>query len=503
MTTDDKKLSRMALVALVVGSMIGSGLFSLPSKFANATGVIGGMIAWTIAGAGMLTLAFVFQTLSNRRPDLDSGIYAYARNGFGNYAGSISALGYWLGACLADVACLILISKAFGFFYPVFLDESAGLLITVTGSILLWGVHFLVLRGVREAAAINTIATVAKILPIVAVIFFAIYGFDLDIFVQNLWGDNHPINLAAQNLDTTLDTFRTNPVEEGETLIVSANVFEQARNAMLLTVFVFVGIEGASVYSRYARNRKDVGFATVVGFVSVLAILILITMLSFGVVLQADLAAMPTPSLATVLEAIVGPWGAIFVSASLIIAVLGNYLSWTLLAAEVLYSAAKDGAMPKFLAWENKKAVPAAALWASSLMIQLFLIISLFSAQAFGLAIKMTGVMTLVPYFFVAAFGAKLAITRQTYDIHPENRTGDMMRGLIASFYTLAMIYAGGQKYLLLSAILYVLGTGLYIRVRQEQGETVFTKGEGLAFGLIILLAIVGIYQFATGALVL
>jgi len=102
---------------------------------------------------------------------------------------------------------------------------------------------------------------------------------------------------------------------------------------MLVTVFVFVGIEGASVYSRYAKNRDDVGIATVLGFLGVLALLVLVTMLSYGILLRPELRALATPSMAGVLEAIVGPWGKIFISIGLLISVLGNYLSWSLVAA--------------------------------------------------------------------------------------------------------------------------------------------------------------------------
>ena len=101
----DRQLSRGALVALVVGSMVGAGIFTLPAAFGRTTGVLGALIAWCIAGAGMLMLAFVFQTLSRRRPDLDAGIYAYAKAGFGNYLGFTAAFGYWVACCLADVAC--------------------------------------------------------------------------------------------------------------------------------------------------------------------------------------------------------------------------------------------------------------------------------------------------------------------------------------------------------------------------------------------------------------
>ena len=330
----EQKLSLRALIALVVGSMIGSGIFALPSAFGRATGVMGALIAWVVAGVGMLMLAFVFQTLARRKPDLDAGIYAYAKAGFGEYPGFVSAVGYWIGACLADVACLVLIKATLGLFFPIFGDGTTPTAI-LAASVLLWAVHFMILRGVKEAAAINTIATVAKIVPIALFIVVAIAAFRADLFALNFWGGEEP-------------TF--------------GNVANQARNSMLVTVFLFVGIEGASVYSRYAKNRNDVGIATVLGFLGVLCLLILVTMLSYGVMLRPDLAALSSPSMAGVMEAIVGPWGKIFISIGLLISVLGNYLSWSLLAAEVVYSAAQNRTMPSFLARENKNKAPVAAL---------------------------------------------------------------------------------------------------------------------------------------------
>src|SRR5438309_1190663 len=174
--SSDQKLSRGALIALVVGSMVGSGIFALPSSFGRATGGLGALIAWGIAGVGMLMLAFVFQTLSRRKPDLDTGIYAYAKAGFGDYPGFASAVGYWIGCCLADVACLVLIKATLGQFFPIFGDGTTPTAI-VSASALLWGVHVLILRGVREAATLNTIATIAKIVPIAVFVVVAIAGF--------------------------------------------------------------------------------------------------------------------------------------------------------------------------------------------------------------------------------------------------------------------------------------------------------------------------------------
>jgi len=468
-----QKLSRSALVGLVVGSMIGAGIFALPAKFGNSTGIMGALIAWSIAGTGMLMLAFVFQTLSRRRPDLDAGIYAYAQAGFGSYLGFSSAFGYWIACCLAQIACLILIKATLGQFFPVFGDGSTPFAIG-TASALLWAVHVLVLRGVKQAAALNTIATAAKIVPISIFIVVIIAGFKADVFALNFWGTAAP-SLSAMG--------------------------RQVRDTMLLTVFVFVGIEGASVYSRYARNRDDVGAATVLGFLGTLCLLVLVTVFSYGILLRPDLAALATPSMAGVMETIVGPWGRVFISVGLLISVLGNYLSWSLLAAEVLHSAGKTNTMPAFVARETAKGVPMVALWLSNLVIQAFLIVTWFTENAFTLALKMTSSMTLIPYLLVAAYGAKLAWTGVTYEDDRGARRIDGARGAIATVYAAAMISAGGLKFVLLSALLYAPGTLLYFVARREQRERLFTPAELVVFAAIVVAALAALYALLTGAL--
>jgi arginine:ornithine antiporter/lysine permease len=464
----DQKLSLAALIALVVGSMIGSGIFALPAAFGRATGVLGALIAWSIAGAGMLMLAFVFQTLAERKPGLDTGIYAYAKEGFGNYLGFLSAAGYWIGCCLADVACLVLIKATLGQFFPVFGDGTTPFAI-FAASVLLWGVHFLILRGIKQAAALNTIATVAKIVPILLFVVVAIAGFDSGLFALNFRGDG--------------------------------SLPDQVRNSMLVTVFLFVGIEGASVYSRYAKDRKDVGKATVLGFLSVLSLLVLVTMLSYGVMARPDLAGQPTPSMAGVFEALVGPWGRVFISVGLIVSVLGNYLSWSLLAAEVVHSAAQHHTMPAFLARESDRQVPVAALWLTNGVIQLFLITTWFAEYAFTLALKMTSSMTLLPYLLVAAYGLKLAWTGETYEAGDRRRSVDWLRGAIATLYAAGMLYAGGTKFLALSALLYAPGTILFVLARREQKAGIFAPLEWALFAIVVMAAGLGLWGLAAGTI--
>jgi hypothetical protein len=93
-----QKFSLFALTMMVVGSMVGDGIFSLPRAFGNATGPFGAIVAWAIAAGGMYTLTRVFQALAERKPDLDAGVYAYAKAGFGDYLGFLPALGNFASA---------------------------------------------------------------------------------------------------------------------------------------------------------------------------------------------------------------------------------------------------------------------------------------------------------------------------------------------------------------------------------------------------------------------
>lgn len=471
----DQKLSLKALTALVIGSMIGAGIFALPATFARSTGGLGAIGAWIISGVGMLMLAFVFQALAQRRPDLDAGIFAYAKAGFGQYLGFISAIGYWIGACFADTACLILIKSTLGLYFPIFGDGTTAFAI-FSASLLVWGVHFLVLRGVKSAAMVNTIATYAKIIPIGLFLVVIVGGFRAEIFALNFWGGEPP----------SLQTLAG-----------------QVRGSLLVTVFVFVGIEGASVYSRYAKRREDVGIATVLGFLSVLSLLVLVTLLSFGVMSRSELQALPTPSMAGVMSHLLGPWGGLLVSIGLLISVLGNYLSWCLLSAEVMHVAANDGTLPSYLGKANAAGAPASALWVSNAVIQVVLIISWFAEEAFVLALKMTSTMVLIPYLLVAGYGLLLAWSGQTYGGDARTRRANLISSALAVAYTGLMILAGGSKFVLLSALLYLPSTLLFVHAMREQKLRVFTRTELILVALLAVGAAVGAYGLATGAIVI
>jgi arginine:ornithine antiporter/lysine permease len=473
MSATPGKLKLGALVALVVGSMIGGGIFSLPQNMAASAGVGAILIGWAITAVGMLTLAFVFQTLANRKPDLDGGVYVYAKAGFGDYMGFSSAWGYWISAWLGNVGYFVLLFSTLGYFFPVF-GEGNTVAAIIGSSVLLWAVHFLVLRGIREAAFINLVTTVAKIVPLLLFVLITLFAFKLDIFSADIWGSGNA-NLGS--------------------------VMNQMRNMMLVTVWVFIGIEGASIFSARAEKRSDVGKATILGFVTVLLLLVLVNVLSLGIMTQPELAKLPNPSMAAVLEHVVGHWGAVLISIGLIVSLLGALLSWVLLCAEILFAAARDHTMPAFLRKENANHVPANALWLTNAMVQLFLIITLFSASTYLSLIYLATSMILVPYLWSAAYALLLAVRGETYENALGERRKDLIIAGISLTYAIWLLYAGGLKYLLLSALLYAPGAILFAKARFETGKPVFTAVEKLIFVAVVIGALIAAYSLYSGFL--
>ncbi|MBY5968351.1 arginine-ornithine antiporter [Halomonas denitrificans] len=470
METPRHKLGLCALLALVVGSMIGGGIFSLPQNMAASASPGAMLIGWSITAVGMLALVFVFQTLANRKPELDAGIYAYAKAGFGDYLGFSSAWGYWISAWLGNVSYFVLLFSTLGFFFPAFGDGNTPLAV-LCASMLLWSVHWLVSRGIQQAAYINIVTTVAKVVPLVMFIVLASIGFRLDVFTLDIWGQANP-DLG--------------------------NVMDQVRNMMLVTVWVFIGVEGASIYSSKARERRDVGRATVLGFLGVLLLLVMVNVLSMGIMSQPELAGLKNPSMALVLSHVVGPWGGYLISAGLAISLLGALLSWTLLCAEILRAASSDGTMPAALSRENVNKVPVKALWLSNGLIQVFLLLTLLSESTYLSLLYLASSMILVPYLWSAAYALMLTLKGEGYEGSPEDRLKDACISGLATLYALWLLYAGGIQYLLLSALLYAPGAILFIWAKRERGEAVFKRYEMIIFMATVgafALAVAGLYQ--------
>lgn len=418
----EKKLGLSALTALVLSSMLGAGVFSLPQNMAAVASPSALLIGWAITGVGILFLAFAMLLLTRIRPDLDGGIFTYAREGFGELIGFCSAWGYWLCAVIANVSYLVIVFSALSFFTDtpelrLFGDGNTWQSI-VGASVLLWVVHFLVLRGVQTAAGINLVATLAKLLPLGAFVALAALAFQLDTFRLDFSG-----------------------------LALGVPVWEQVKNTMLITLWVFIGVEGAVVVSARARHKRDVGRATLLAVLSALAVYLLVTLLSLGVVPRSELAEMRNPSMAGLMVRLMGSWGEIVIAAGLIVSVCGAYLSWTIMAAEVPFLAATHKAFPRLFARQNSNNAPSASLWLTNISVQVSLVLIWLTGSDYGTLLTIASEMILVPYLLVGAFLLKIA----TRPLHKAVAIG-------ACIYGIWLLYASGPVHLLLSVVLYAPG---------------------------------------------
>ena len=472
------KLTLIPLVALVVGSMVGGGVFNLPHDLSAAAAPGAIVLGWTITGIGMLALAFVYQGLAIRKPALNTGPYAYARAGFGDFIGFNSAWGYWISGWLGNVAYAVAIFGALSYFVPAF-GAGNNIASIIGASVGLWLVHALVLRGVRDAAFVNVITTIAKLVPLLLFFLVAIVAFNWNKFTFDFWGaGNHAAGIDGLG-----------------------SVLHQVKSTMLVTLWVFIGIEGASVYSARAASRRDIGRATVIGFVGVLGIYILASLLATGILSQKALAGLKVPAMAGVFEPLVGAWGAALINVALVVSVGGAFLAWTLLTAEIPFACGKDGIFPRWFARTNAAGSPVNSLWVTNGLIQVFLVVSLLSNSAYQFFYSIASVAILPPYLLSGAYALKLTITGETYQPGERGRGKDMAIGLLATVYAVWLLYAAGPAFMLMTAILFLPGIAVYALARREAGLPWFVKTDAIIAAVIVGLAGLAIWLIATGSI--
>ncbi len=472
------KMGVFGLAGIVVSSMIGGGIFSLPQNMAQSASIGAVLIAWLITGFGMYFIANSFRILSMAKPDLTTGIYMYSKEGFGPYMGFTIGWSYWLCQVFGNVGYAVITMDALDYFFPGVFTGGNNLYSIIGGSLLIWGFNFLVLRGMQQASVVNLIATIAKMVPIFLFIIILLFFFNIDKFDFDFWGQ------AIAGKVKSLGPVGT-----------------QVKSTMLVTLWAFIGIEGAVVLSNRARSQSDVGKATLIGFLGCLIIYVLLSILPYGFMTQAELAVVPDPSTAGVLEKAVGPWGAWLMNIGLIVATLASWLAWTMITAQMPQSMAEDGAMPKAFAKENTAGSPSVSLWVTSLAMQLGMLLVYFSNNAWNMMLSITAVMVLPAYLTSTAYLWKICEDGEYPSDTPTKRSAALITSVFGSIYALWLIYAAGLNYLLMAAILIALGIPVYVwaRKQHQNGQPVFKKAEtGLAV-IIVGLALFAIYALARG----
>ena len=459
------KIGLVSLTALVLSSMIGSGIFSLPQNMASVASAEALLTGWAITGSGILFLGLSFFFLSRLRPDLDGGIYTYAREGFGDFISGLAAWGYWLCTSIGSVSYLVVAFSGFGLFFDneqvTIFGDGTSLMSILSASLVVWLIHILIAKGVKEAAYVNLIATIVKVLPLIVFIALAIIFFSPTQFMQDFHGESLQMSLL-----------------------------DQIKSTMLITLWVFVGVEGATVLSAHAKKKNDVGIATILGIFIALVLYVAITALSLGILPREVIAAMPNPSMTGIMEHMIGTSGKILITFCLIVSVLASYMSWTMFSAEVMYQASKTQVFPHFLNKKNENDTPISSLWFTNIVIQIILVLVFFTSKGYDVLIQLATTMILVPYFLVGTYLLRLAF-----------KIGAVwyikLTGIIATLYGFWLVYAAGMEYLLFSVILYTPGAILFFYTRyQKTGKFDFSRNEMVALGCTILLSIGSIYAF-------
>ncbi|AER32618.1 basic amino acid/polyamine antiporter [Pantoea ananatis] len=449
----EKKLGLSALTALVLSSMLGAGVFSLPQNMAAVAGPAALLIGWLITGVGIIFLSLAMLLLTRLKPELDGGIFTYARAGFGELTGFCSAWGYWLCAVIANVSYLVIVFSALSFFTDtpdrIIFGNGNTWQAMLGASVLLWLVHWLVLRGVQTAASINLLATLGKLVPLLLFVVLAVLAFNYDRFHFDFSG-----------------------------LSLGVPLWEQVKQTMLLTLWVFIGVEGAVVVSSRAKHKKDVGRATLLAVLAALLVYLLVTLLSLGIVPRAELAEMRNPSMAGLMTRLTGSWGNAIIVVGLIISVCGAYLSWTIMAAEVPFIAAQQGAFPRSIARQNARNAPAASLWLTNGSIQVCLILIALTGADYNTLLTIASEMILVPYLLVGLYLIKV--------VKGQQKPWALAVGVGASLYGIWLLYASGPLHLFTSVVLYAPGILLFIFARRRGHEVALKPVERVAMMLIV-----------------
>ena len=469
-------IALFGLIGIVISSCIGSGVFAITGQLAEVSSPGASLIAWGIVGIGFLMLAFSLNNLAQKRPDLH-GIFSYAGEGFGPFVGFVSGWGYWLSAWLGNVAFATMLMSTIGYFFPAFLPGNTIPCIAIA-SVFMWLLTLLVIRGVESASLLNAIVMVCKVAAIGLFIVFAIFLFNAGIFTADFWGMAYDNAVAMGEL--------------GPDAVGLGSVGDQIFNCMIIMMWTFIGIEGASVVSARARHKSDVGKATVIGFLCLLAIYLGASVLPYGYMSYTEIAALDYPAMLYVFDSMAPGWGGAFISVAIIISILGSWLSFTILPAETTLEMSDSRLLPKFWGKLNEKRAPQMSLIIVGACTQIFMITLIFTEDAYNFAFSLCTVAIVITWTLAAAYQVKYSV-----------QTGEYLQliiGLIAVIFQVVAVIFNGWSFLLLTCVGYIPGFFMYFKARSESEQLVATS-EKVGMAVITGLGVLALVLLALGVI--
>jgi len=412
--------------ALVIGNMIGAGIFMMPAALAGFGGI--SILGWVVSAAGALVLARVFSALTKMVPNSNGGPYAFAKAGFGDYIGFLVAWGYWVSIWIANAAITIAFISALSVFFPIFKTHS---LIAVGASLgTIWGLTWYNSLGVRSSGKMQVITTFLKLVPIVIIIIGGFFYFD-------------PANFI--------------PFNASETTSLGAIAATGT-----LTFYSFLGFECATVPSDKVRDpKKTIPRATLWGTLITTAVYILSTVVIMGMIPAQALSVSAAP-FADAMEIMSGKFGAGFVAAGVAIASFGALNGWIFIQSQVAEATARDRLFPEIFRKENRHGVPIWGMAIGSTLSSLVVLMNYTDGlvEQFSFMILLSTFCVLIPYLFASAAFVVLSLENSQRN---RSRVGIFTLGGLAFAFSLWAIYGAGESSVLWGFILLMLGTPVYV----------------------------------------
>lgn len=421
-----QKIGLITATSLVVGNMIGVGIFTLPAILAKYGSI--SVLGWLFTATGALILAKIFSNLSKIVAGKSGGPYAYSREGFGDFIGFLMAWGYWIACWVGNGAIAIAIVGALSFFFPV-LDDNPVYALSV-GLGLIWLFTWINSRGIRESGRIQVITTALKLLPLAFVIIVGFFFFDFD-------------NFPAFNL-TEATNFATFPV-------VAA-----------ITLYAFLGVESATIPAESVENAAVVvPKATMYGTILTAAVYILASVVLFGVLPNDILQNSPAP-FAEAAELISGKFGGYFVAVGIIISGIGVLNGWILITSQLPLATAKDNLFPRIFKIENKNGAPVIGLIIGGLLSSgvMFMTLSKNLIDQFEFISEIVVFANLLPYLFTSAAYVLIIIEKE---LHMNSLIKTFVLGGLGFAFSLWAIYGTGPDTVFYGIFLLLSGIPFYL----------------------------------------
>jgi len=429
--TGHRKLGLWMATALVVGNMIGSGVFLLPASLGRYGGI--SLLGWAFTLTGAVLLAVTFARLARRIPKA-GGPYAYTREGVGDFAGFLVAWGYWISICAGNAAIAVAGVAYLGFFWRPFATNPAVSALAAVGWI--WLLTWVNARGVREAGGVQLVTTVLKLLPLAAV------------------GTLGLVHLQRSNFT---------PFNASGTSTVSAVTATAA-----LTLWAFLGLESATVPAGdVERPDWTIPRATVLGTLLAGAVYVLGTVAVMGVIPPATLATSTSP-FADAASIMWGPWAANAIAAGAAISCFGALNGWILLQGQVPMAAAADGLLPRTFGRLSPRGTPVSGLVISSALVTVIVAMNYTKGlvSAFTFIILLATLATLVPYAFSSLALARMQWAERGH-VPARQLIGALAVTLLALAYSIWAIVGSGGDAILWGSLLLLAGVPVYAGMRR------------------------------------